>query len=139
MLVRVQTASVPGDVFSAQGCDSGAQLSAALKAIDEAGRGVVLYIFPTGRYSLLSDLRAHVPGAADDTFAGGPGPNKLRDFGLGAQVLRALGVHKMRLLTNNPKKIAGLEGYGLTVAEILPMVVPPTGVEATLPGVGQQH
>jgi len=88
--------------------------AAALKAIDAAGRGVLLYIFPTGRYTLRQDLESYVinPGKAP------PHESKLRDFGLGAQVLRALGVQHMRLMTNNPKKIAGLEGYGLTLAPL---------------------
>jgi len=118
VLVRVQTASLPGDVLLARGCDSGAQLRAALKAVDAAGRGVVLYIFPTGRYTLRNDLESYMinPGQvpAHDS--------KLRDIGLGSQVLRALGVQHMRLMTNNPKKIAGLEGYGLTLTEILPLI-----------------
>ena len=127
ILVRVQTASLPGDVFAAAGCDSGEQLRAALRAIDAAGRGVLLYIFPTGSYSLRQDLRTfllnHEPPQGSD--------RKLRDFGLGAQVLRELGVSRMRLLTNNPKKIAGLEGHGLHVVESLPLV-PKTG-EPPLP------
>lgn len=118
VLVRVQTACWPGDVLSARGCDSGAQLRAALLAIDAAQRGVLLYIFPTGRYTLRHDLDVFVvhPGATSTHRS------KLRDFGLGAQVLRALGVQHMRLMTNNPKKIAGLEGYGLTLAESLPLI-----------------
>ena len=118
VLVRVQTASLPGDVFAAHGCDSGEQLRAALRAIDAAGRGVLLYIFPTGSYSLRQDLKTfllhHEPPLGSDS--------KLRDFGLGAQVLRELGVSHMRLLTNNPKKIAGLEGHGLTIVDSLPLL-----------------
>ena len=118
VLVRVQTASLPGDVFAAQGCDSGEQLRAALRAIDAAGRGVLLYIFPTGSYSLRQDLKTyllhHEPPLGSDS--------KLRDFGLGAQVLRELGITHMNLLTNNPKKIAGLEGHGLTIVESLPLL-----------------
>lgn len=117
VLVRVQTASVPGDVLGALGCDSGAQLKAALRAIDAAGRGALLYIFPTGKYSLQHDLRTYLL----KTEPTAPPGNKLRDFGLGAQVLRDLGVRKMNLLTNNPKKIAGLEGHGLTVVERIPL------------------
>ncbi|MFO0575099.1 MAG: 3,4-dihydroxy-2-butanone-4-phosphate synthase [Polyangia bacterium] len=127
VLVRVQTASVPGDVFGALGCDSGAQLKAALRAIDAAGRGALLYIFPTGRYTLQHDLRTYLL----KTEPSAPPGNKLRDFGLGAQVLRELGVTKMRLLTNNPKKIAGLEGHGLTIVERLPFT-------PTLPTLGER-
>jgi 3,4-dihydroxy 2-butanone 4-phosphate synthase/GTP cyclohydrolase II len=118
LLVRVQTACLPGDVLSAQGCDSGAQLRAALKAIFAAGRGVLLYIFPTGRYTLRHDLESYVLNLGEPPLHG----SKLRDFGLGAQVLRDLGVMHMRLMTNNPKKIAGLDGYGLTLSEILPLI-----------------
>jgi 3,4-dihydroxy 2-butanone 4-phosphate synthase/GTP cyclohydrolase II len=124
VLVRVQTASLPGDVFAALGCDSGEQLRAALRAIDAAGRGVLLYIFPTGSYSLRQDLKTfllhHEPPLGPDS--------KLRDFGLGAQVLRELGVSHMRLLTNNPKKIAGLEGHGLTIVDSLPLLPKATPV-----------
>jgi 3,4-dihydroxy 2-butanone 4-phosphate synthase/GTP cyclohydrolase II len=133
-LVRVQTANFPGDVLAAAGCDSGAQLRAALKAIDEAGRGVLLYIFPTQRYTLKSDLDAHLPLPPTATGSAGPSSpppapiDKLRDFGLGAQVLRTLGVQRMRLMTDNPRKIAGLQGYGLTIAELLPLQVRPAGV-----------
>jgi 3,4-dihydroxy 2-butanone 4-phosphate synthase/GTP cyclohydrolase II len=117
ILVRVQTASLPGDVFAARGCDSGDQLRAALRAIDAAERGILLYIFPTGNYSLHQDLRSYLLRHDPPPTAG----SKLRDFGLGAQVLRELGVSHMRLLTNNPKKIAGLEGHGLTVVESIPL------------------
>jgi len=117
-LTRVQTASLPGDVFGALGCDSGAQLQAALRIIDAAGRGVLLYVFPTGRFNVRDDLRAHLLRRGDAT----PSGNKLRDFGLGAQVLRELGVKSIRLLTNNPKKIAGLTGHGLMLVESIPLI-----------------
>lgn len=117
VLTRVQTASLPGDVFGAQGCDSGAQLQAALRIIEAAGRGVLLYVFPTGRFSVREDLRAHLLRKTDSN----PSGNKLRDFGLGAQVLRELGVKSIRLLTNNPKKIAGLTGHGLKLVESIPL------------------
>jgi 3,4-dihydroxy 2-butanone 4-phosphate synthase/GTP cyclohydrolase II len=117
VLTRVQTASLPGDVFGALGCDSGAQLQAALRIIDAAGRGVLLYVFPTGRFTVREDLRAHLLRKADSA----PSGNKLRDFGLGAQVLRELGVQSIRLLTNNPKKIAGLTGHGLKLVESIPL------------------
>jgi 3,4-dihydroxy 2-butanone 4-phosphate synthase/GTP cyclohydrolase II len=118
VLTRVQTASLPGDVFGALGCDSGAQLQAALRIIDAAGRGVLLYVFPTGRFNVRDDLRAHLLRRGDVGSSG----SKLRDFGLGAQVLRELGVQAMRLLTNNPKKIAGLTGHGLKLVESIPLL-----------------
>ena len=117
-LVRVQAANFAGDVLGAVGCDSGAQLRAALKAIHDADRGVLLYIFPTKRYTLQGDIEAHLPLQAGRAAAA---IDKLRDYGLGAQVLRSLGVQRMRLMTDNPKKIAGLQGYGLTVTELLPL------------------
>ena len=125
VLVRVQSASLLGDVLGATASDSGAQLKSALRTIDAAGRGVLLYIFPHGRYRIQHDVHQFIldPAAAVHPRAAG---DKLRDFGLGAQVLRELGVKAMRLLTNNPKKIAGLEGHGLTITESIPIgPVPP--------------
>jgi 3,4-dihydroxy 2-butanone 4-phosphate synthase/GTP cyclohydrolase II len=124
VLVRVQTACFPGDVFGSAACDCGAQLRAALQAIERAGRGVLLYVFPSGRQSLVADVRAHV--LHEDTARVAGREHKLRDFGLGAQVLSHLGVRDLRLLTNNPKKIAGLEGYGMCVVERVPIEMPPT-------------
>ncbi len=122
VLVRVQSACIPGDVFGVQTCDCRAQLIEALNTIDQAGRGVLLYVYPTGRRSLLGDFRGHV--LHEDDVAGRLRPEeKLREFGLGAQVLRHLGIGQIRLLTNNPKKIVGLEGYGLVVKERLPIEV----------------
>ena len=124
VLVRVQTACFPGDVFGSAACDCGAQLQAALQAIERAGRGVLLYVIPSGRHSLLGDFKAHVLHEETARVAGRE--HKLRDFGLGAQVLSALGVKDLRLLTNNPKKIAGLEGYGMCVVERVPLEMPAT-------------
>jgi 3,4-dihydroxy 2-butanone 4-phosphate synthase / GTP cyclohydrolase II len=124
VLVRVQTACFPGDVFGSAACDCGAQLAAALQAIERAGRGVLLYVIPSGRHSLLGDFKAHV--LHDESARVGGREHKLRDFGLGAQVLSALGVKDLRLLTNNPKKIAGLEGYGMCVVERVPLEMPAT-------------
>jgi 3,4-dihydroxy 2-butanone 4-phosphate synthase/GTP cyclohydrolase II len=124
VLVRVQTACFPGDVFGSAACDCGAQLAAALQAIERAGRGVLLYVIPSGRHSLLGDFKAHVLHEESARVIGRE--HKLRDFGLGAQVLSALGVKDLRLLTNNPKKIAGLEGYGMCVVERVPLEMPAT-------------
>lgn len=121
VLVRVQTACFPGDVFGSASCDCGAQLQAALAAISRAGRGVLLYVYPAGRQSLLGDIRAHVLHEDAPRVLGGE--HKLRDFGLGAQVLADLGISQLRLLTNNPKKIVGLEGYGLQVLAREPLEV----------------
>jgi 3,4-dihydroxy 2-butanone 4-phosphate synthase/GTP cyclohydrolase II len=124
VLVRVQTACFPGDVFGSAACDCGAQLAAALQSIERAGRGVLLYVIPSGRHSLLGDFKSHVLHEETARVVGHE--HKLRDFGLGAQVLSALGIKELRLLTNNPKKIAGLEGYGMCVVERVPLEMPAT-------------
>jgi 3,4-dihydroxy 2-butanone 4-phosphate synthase/GTP cyclohydrolase II len=121
VLVRVQTACFPGDVFLSASCDCGAQLRAALEQIEKEGRGVFLYVYAAGRQSLLADVKAHVLHETGPRVQGGE--HKLRDFGLGAQVLAHLGVRNIRLLTNNPKKIVGLEGYDMTVTERVPIEV----------------
>jgi 3,4-dihydroxy 2-butanone 4-phosphate synthase/GTP cyclohydrolase II len=121
VLVRVQTACFPGDVFGSEACDCGPQLRAAIAAIKRDGKGVFLYVYAAGRQSLLGDVRAHVLHEGGPRVAGGD--HKLRDFGLGAQVLSDLGIKNLRLLTNNPKKIVGLEGYGMCVADRVPIEV----------------
>jgi 3,4-dihydroxy 2-butanone 4-phosphate synthase / GTP cyclohydrolase II len=121
VMVRVQTACFPGDVFGSEACDCGAQLRAAIGAIEREGRGVFLYVYAAGRQSLYGDVRAHVLHEEGPRVAGGE--HKLRDFGLGAQVLNDLGIKNLRLLTNNPKKIVGLEGYGMCVVDRVPIEV----------------
>ncbi len=122
VLTRVQLACMPGDVFASRACDCGALLRQALRRIGEEGRGVFVYVYPAARGSILRDLDAHVlhtettaPQSAADQR------QPLRDFGLGAQVLLDLGVHKIRLLTNRPKKIAAIQGYGIEVADAVPI------------------
>jgi 3,4-dihydroxy 2-butanone 4-phosphate synthase/GTP cyclohydrolase II len=129
-LVRVQTACVPGDVFGSAACDCGAQLRAALKQIAEEGRGVFLYVLPLGRASVVTDVASHV--LHQEAAAPPAGEHKLRDFGLGAQVLASLGLRRIRLMTNNPRKIVGLEGYGITVEERVPIEMAPTKHNITL-------
>jgi 3,4-dihydroxy 2-butanone 4-phosphate synthase/GTP cyclohydrolase II len=119
VLVRVQTACFPGDVFGSEACDCGPQLRAAIGAIEREGRGIFLYVYAAGRQSLYGDIRAHVLHEEGPRVAGGE--HKLRDFGLGAQVLSDLGVKNLKLLTNNPKKIVGLEGYGMCIADRVPI------------------
>jgi 3,4-dihydroxy 2-butanone 4-phosphate synthase/GTP cyclohydrolase II len=123
-LVRVQTACLPGDVFGSDACDCGAQLRAAIRTIEAEGRGVVLYVFPGGRQSLAADVKAHVLHQKDGGSLA-QREHKLRDFGLGAQVLASLGVRTLRLMTNNPRKIVGLEGYGLRVVGRVPLEIAP--------------
>ncbi len=129
-LVRVHSECLTGDVFGSQRCDCGAQLDAALAHLAAEGRGVVLYVRQEGRgIGLANKLRAyelqdrgldtvdansHLGFAAD-----------LRDYGVGAQILRELGITRLRLLTNNPKKTEGFRAYGLDVAAQLPLTVEP--------------
>jgi 3,4-dihydroxy 2-butanone 4-phosphate synthase/GTP cyclohydrolase II len=129
VMVRVQTACFTGDVFGSEACDCGAQLRAAIGAIEREGRGVFLYVYAAGRQSLLGDVRAHVLHEEGPRVAGGE--HKLRDFGLGAQVLNDLGIKNLRLLTNNPKKIVGLEGYGMCVVDRVPIEVGATAHNIT--------
>ncbi len=122
-LVRVQSACIPGDVFGSRACDCGPQLRRAIDIIAAEGRGVLLYVFPAGRVSMLADIERHVAHRAPAT---GVSAEQLRDFGLGAQALRQLGLDRIRLLTNNPKKIVGLSGFGIEVEGRVPLAIAPT-------------
>ena len=136
VLVRVHSECLTGDVFGSQRCDCGPQLHAALRQVSEEGRGVVLYIKGhEGRgIGLLDKLRAYaLQDQGRDTVDANLDlglPVDARDYGTGAQILVDLGVRSMRLLTNNPAKRAGLEGYGLSIAERVPLVIEPSAHNA---------
>ncbi len=126
VLVRVHSECLTGDVFHSLRCDCGEQLESALAMIEREGRGVLLYLSQEGRgIGLLNKLRAYKlqEGGLDTVDANlelGM-PADLRDYGIGAQILTDLGLSSIRILTNNPKKIIGLEGYGLSVAGQIPI------------------
>lgn len=130
VLVRVHSECLTGDVFGSKRCDCGDQLHSAMRKINEAGKGVVLYMRQEGRgIGLVNKLKAYeLQDKGLDTVEANIKLGfkaDLRDYGVGAQMLVDLGVRKMRLMTNNPKKIVGLEGYGLKVVERVPVETTP--------------
>jgi 3,4-dihydroxy 2-butanone 4-phosphate synthase / GTP cyclohydrolase II len=130
VLVRVHSECLTGDVFGSSRCDCGLQLNAAMKMIDQEGCGIVLYMRQEGRgIGLINKLKAYCLQDEEgvDTVEANHMlgfKSDLRDYGIGAQILRDLGVNKMAILTNNPKKIVGLEGYGIEVVERFPLEMP---------------
>lgn len=132
MLVRVHSSCATGDIFGSMRCDCGDQLHEALRMIEKEGCGVVVYLNQEGRgIGLMDKIKAYKlqedgVDTVDANIRLGHKADE-RDYGVGAQILRMLGVKKMRLMTNNPVKRVGLEGYGLTVVENVPIEIEPNG------------
>ena len=131
VLVRVHSECLTGDIFHSVRCDCGDQLHRAMEMIEEEGKGVIVYMRQEGRgIGLINKLKAyHLQDKGRDTVEANIElgfPVDLRDYGIGAQILVYLGVRKMKLMTNNPKKIIGLEGYGLEIVERISIEIPPT-------------
>jgi 3,4-dihydroxy 2-butanone 4-phosphate synthase/GTP cyclohydrolase II len=131
VLVRVHSECVTGDVFHSSRCDCGTQLHEAMRMVDEAGSGVILYMKQEGRgIGIANKLKAYkLQDRGEDTVEAnlklGFAPD-LRDYGVGAQILLDLGIQTINLITNNPTKVVGLEGYGITINQRVPLITTPT-------------
>ena len=138
ILVRMHSKCLTGDVFGSQRCDCGFQLHRAMELIAQEGRGAIVYLDQEGRgIGLLNKLRAYAlqDSGADTVQANerlGFAPD-LRNYGIGAQILRDLGLSSIRVMTNNPRKLVGLEGYGLQIVERVPLLADPNAREPRLP------
>jgi 3,4-dihydroxy 2-butanone 4-phosphate synthase/GTP cyclohydrolase II len=131
VLVRMHSRCLTGDVFHSRRCDCGRQLEAALRQVAEAGEGVIVYLDQEGRgIGLLNKIKAYaLQDEGDDTVEANERlgfPPDLRNYGIGAQILRDLGLSSIRVMTNNPRKLVGLEGYGLEIVARVPLLTDPT-------------